>query len=69
MDLGDDVGARQVQHIIVPLEILLGVGEPISAKICLGKALSLNHGPHGTINYQNLITQSLSQLFGQIFHS
>ena len=49
------VGTTQAQDVIITLEVLAMIRESLSAVICLGEFLRLDHGAHGPIDHQNAL--------------
>src|SRR3712207_7792398 len=43
---------RDGEQVVVPLELLRMIGEPLAAVILLREAVALDHGPHRAIEHQ-----------------
>ena len=66
MDLANHIGARQRQQVIVAGKKLLAIREALTAKVCFGQFVGLDHGAHGAIQYQNPTLQGVKKaLFGK----
>ena len=49
MDLLDNGGLREVQQVVMPLQIFLPIFEPFAPKRRLVQLPLLNHGSHGPV--------------------
>src|SRR5690606_37793185 len=71
VDGGDGVGAGQHQLVVVALEVARPVSEAFTAKISFLQSVTLDHGAHATVEYQNALAQSIiqsGQAGGQVRH-
>ena len=72
MDLGDDVGARERQEIVVATQILGMRAEPLPAEILLLQRVRLDHRPHGAVEDEDALRErgaKLGEAFRTIGHS
>jgi hypothetical protein len=53
----NDVGLGKIEQVIISLYIAMPILESLSTVIRFGKFMSLYHGTHGTVNYQNALLQ------------
>ena len=49
VNVADDVGAGNVQHVVVALEQPRHAGEAFSTEVVFVKSILLNDGPHSTV--------------------
>ena len=49
MDLDDEIGLGQHEHVAIALEFVIVGREARTAKVLLGEALALDHGAHGAV--------------------
>ena len=52
-----DVGARQDQQIVVALEILRVILEPLAAEVRLGQLVALDHRPHRAVEDEDALRE------------
>ena len=69
VDVRDDVGPRQDQHVEVALEIVAVMPEPLAAKIRLGELTTLNHRPHRAIEDENALGEQPTKPLLRVFVS
>ena len=63
MDILDDIGTRQVQQIVISLEVLASpIAEALSPKIRLRQLPLLDHRPHRAVNDRDAVLQQAFQL-------
>ena len=53
VDLADDVGPRQHQEVVVPLEVARVVREARPAEVRLLQAAALHHGAHRAVEHED----------------
>jgi hypothetical protein len=53
VDFFNDVGPCDAQKIVVPFQITLVMCESISSEVTFFEFVSLNHGAHGAIEYDD----------------
>ena len=61
MDIGDDIGARQAEQLVVALDTLSQILEPLSSELSFTQIQSLNHGAHGTIQKDDSLIERVHQ--------
>ena len=61
MDLGDHVGARQHQDVVVSFEVAAMAAEARTAELLLRELVTLDHGSHGTVEHQDSRSQEVIQ--------
>ena len=61
MDLGDGVRLRQVQQVVIALEVPVPVGKARAAEVGLVQAELLDHGPHRTVENEDAFRRGLLQ--------
>jgi hypothetical protein len=49
VDLADDVGPRQDQQVVVALQILRMILEPLAAEVRFRQLVALDHRPHRAV--------------------
>ena len=66
VDFLDDLGLREIEQLVVALEILaLPIAESLSAELFLRQLVLLNGGAHGAIDEDNaLLEQGLERMMG-----
>ncbi len=62
MDGLDNPGLRQAQQIVVPLQVLLPIPEPLAAKGGLVQLVGLDHGAHRAVEDDNALAQQALKL-------
>ncbi len=57
MDGLDDLGLGQAQQVVVALQVLRPVLEPLAAKGSFVQLVGLDHGPHRAVENDNALAQ------------
>ena len=60
MDVGDHVGPRQHQHVVVALQVLGMILEALAAEVGLGQLVALDHGAHRAVEHEDAFEQGVS---------
>ena len=68
MDLRDHVGPRQDEDVVVALEILRMILEPLAAEIRLGQLVPLDHGAHRAIEHEDPFGEQPLESVGSVSH-
>ena len=68
VDIGDHLGLRQHQKVVVALEVRRPVLEALPAEIRFRQLLLLDHGAHGTVHHQNALGREFVQQFRFVRH-
>ena len=66
VDRLDDPGRRDGEQVVVALEVLRPVGEPLAAVGRLRGAVALDRGAHRAVDDQDPLRQQAGQLAGQV---
>ena len=66
MDGLDDLRLRQAEQVVVPLQILRPILEPLAAKPRLVQLVSLDHRPHRAVENDNALPQQALQLLRSV---
>ena len=62
MDGLDDLRLRQAEQVVVPLQVLRPILEPLPAKGRLVQLVGLDHGAHRAVENDNALAQQALQL-------
>ena len=62
VDAANDVGAREDEQIVVPLEIARVPAQSLAAKVRFGRRVPLDHRPHRAIEDQDPVREQLVEL-------
>ena len=66
MDLADHVGARQDQQVVVALEILRVVLEPLAAEVRFRQLVALDHRPHRAVEDEDALRERALERAGRV---
>ena len=64
VDLGDDVGPRQHEDVVVAPQIVRMVREPLAAEIGFGQLMPLDHRPHRAVEDEDALRRAGAVEFG-----
>ena len=67
MDVAQDVGLRDVEHVVIALDLVGEVGEAFAAIVGLRESEALNHCPHAPIKDEDALLKEL--LYGFLRHN
>jgi hypothetical protein len=62
VDLRDDLRLREAQQVVVALQIFGVIFEAITTKVRFVQTIGLDHGAHGTIDYQDALREKAPEL-------
>ena len=55
MDVADYVGAGQTEHVVVALQLPLGIDEALATEVVLLQVVLLNERSHGSVEYEHAL--------------
>ena len=62
VDLGDDVGPRQHEQVVVAAQIARMRREALAAEIGLGQLVALDHRPHRAVEHEDALREQRVEL-------
>src|SRR6185503_393315 len=65
VNLADDVGTREHQEVVVALEVVRMIAQPLAAKLRLCQPITLNHRPHRAIEQEDAPGEQLVKAGGR----
>ncbi len=67
MDFTHDLRLREIQEVVVTLEVMRMIGELPATKFLLGKIVVLDHGAHSSIEHKNPLIEQLLEKCSRIW--
>ena len=55
MNVENDIRTSQIQHVVIAFHHAFDVGKSLTSEVLLRQSILLNHGTHGSVEYEYLL--------------